>query len=119
MSTVCLVEDLNDGTVYSSSVPWQAGTFNVTATGIMSDADGLNNQNSAAFSIEVSFDGGQSFAFAAGLSSWMGGTNPLTNGPNLPKISVGYSASQQTPTHVRVRFDLPKPLSCGAQVAFS
>jgi chitodextrinase len=110
--TPSLIQDLYQGRHEGSAVAWQAGATMVTIAGLLSDADALDAAKACTFGLDVSFDGGQTYGLAA-RAGWAGGTNPRTNGPNIPIVTVGYSASGQAPTHVRPFVDCPQVLSIG------
>lgn len=108
-----LAQDLYPiGTEYSTPLAWPANLLNVTATVLMSAQDMADATKQLTLVIEVSFNGGLSFSEAV-RSPWVGNTLDKNGVPTAPAASVGYT-SGNTPSHARVRIELPQTMSVGA-----
>jgi hypothetical protein len=114
-TSIVLTPDIRRGGVTGASFPWPRGATLLTATGLLSDADASDPSNTCTFSVEVSFDGGKGFDFAAG-GGWAGGVGKDGTTPAPPALALSYGGD--TPTHALVLIDLPKPLSIGASLTF-
>jgi hypothetical protein len=115
---VVLTEDLYQGTRYSSPLPWPAGATTVIANGLLSDQDGKDAAKTSGFAVEVSFNGGKDYQFAAG-ATWTGGLARDGVSAALPNVQVSYGASGQVPSHARIRYELPAVLSIGGTLSFA
>jgi hypothetical protein len=108
------------GTVTSSSTPWQSGTSNVAVTGLLSDADLADTTKALTLYMELSFDNELSYQDGP-IGNWQGGQpDPRNQGKFIPPgIGVGFSQSQTKPTHCRVKINAPVSTSVGVSAAFS
>ncbi len=108
MPSTVLNQQVYQGTVYSSALAYPGGVSTIIAAGLMSTADGNNPANTLTVTIEVSYDGGNTFAGIVS-ANWQGGGGPFGLGGN----------PSGAPTHVRVRLDIPQSLSVGATLDFA
>ena len=108
------------GTVTSSVAPWEAGKMSVQAKGLLNDADLQDASKTMTICLEESFDGGVNWQ-SGPKATWQGNqADPFHPGNFVaPNVGAGYANSGVTPSHVRVRLELPSIISVGASVSFS
>jgi hypothetical protein len=113
-----LPQAVYQGTVTSQALVPAPGTVTITFTGLVSDADAASAANGGTFTIEASYDGGTTFALAAG-ADWQGGNLLLDgSGPEPPGLAWQPDPNHM-PSQVRVTNVLPQALDLGDQLLCS
>lgn len=107
------------GTWDGNQIPWPAGALTVEATGLLSGPDVADPTKSCQIALLMSSDGGQTWD-QQNTMPWTGGNlerDNVTYGP--PNVSTNFVGSGAPPTHITTRVITSKPMSIGAQLAFS
>jgi hypothetical protein len=114
VAVTVLPQALVSGPVTSTPLVVGPGVQTVAVAGLLADADAQDPGRTLTYQLQASYDGGQSFDQAI-ATGWQGGLDRAGQ-PCPPGLSW---SPGRVPTHVRLTFNLPQPLSLGATVTLS
>lgn len=116
--TVMTPNLLGAGTYFTQPLPITVPANGIAFVGLLSDADASDPTKKLKWAFEYSFDG-ITFDGSRTANDWEGGQSRATPPAApwiLPSGSDSWSSSQVPPVSVRVRLEIPAPLSVGGQL---